>query len=505
VTERRQPGAPPDLPGYSVLRLIGLGGFADVFLYHQQLPERDVAIKVLLEPSLDDAARQRFVVEANTMARLSHHPAIVTVHHADFAADGRPYLVMEYCSGPGMAERYRAEQMSVAECLRIGIRLAGAVQSAHDAGILHRDIKPANVLTTDFGWPALTDFGIAATGRHRRGSALGMSIPWSPPELLGARPAGDERSDVYSLGATIYSLLAGRSPFEVLGMANGPAELVARIERMPLPAIGRPQVPAELSEVLARAMARAPARRYSSALAVARAFQQVEASLGLPVTSVDVAGPDSAGRGEAAAGDRSGQSVAPQPVRQLGAAATSSDETRVRPVLELGAAAVADAPAGVGAPDGAGVAVPAAGRPEGGPGARRALVGAVVAVLGLALVAGGAAVLANRPASRPTPVATDFTAGPATVAAVVPAPTGLTGARQADGSTVFTWQNPDPQPGDSYLWGQLTLTGEVTLSRVEQPRVVVPATGTQGQVCVQVSVRRTDGRYSAKPAQGCVP
>ena len=101
------------------------------------------------------------------MAQLSHHPSIVTIYHAAIAADGRPFLVMEYCSRPGLAERYRQERISVAEALRIGIRLASAVETAHRAGILHRDIKPANVLTTDFGWPALTDFGIAATTGSR--------------------------------------------------------------------------------------------------------------------------------------------------------------------------------------------------------------------------------------------------------------------------------------------------------------------------------------------------
>ncbi|HMO10097.1 MAG TPA: protein kinase, partial [Actinotalea sp.] len=120
-----------------------MGGVAHVFLYRQLMPRRPVAVKVLLAASLDDAARTRFRTEADIMASLSHHPSIVTVYQADVATDGRPYLIMEYCSRPGLAQRYRAERMSVAEVLRIGIRLASAVETGHPAGILHRDIKPA--------------------------------------------------------------------------------------------------------------------------------------------------------------------------------------------------------------------------------------------------------------------------------------------------------------------------------------------------------------------------
>src|SRR5699024_11025296 len=109
---------------------------------------------------------------------------------------------MEYCSRPSLGARYRTERFTIAEVLRTGIRVASAVEAAHRLGILHRDIKPANILATDFGWPALTDFGIAS----KLGSstvATGMSIPWSAPELLAEHPDGDARGDVYSLGATL--------------------------------------------------------------------------------------------------------------------------------------------------------------------------------------------------------------------------------------------------------------------------------------------------------------
>ncbi|HEY5554955.1 MAG TPA: serine/threonine-protein kinase, partial [Cellulomonas sp.] len=288
MTARREASAPPRIAAHRFVRVLGLGGFADVFLYEQDMPRRAVAVKVLLAGSLHGDARTRFQTEANVMARLSHHPSIVTIHQAEIADDGRPYIVMEYCSGPGLAERYRRERISVEEALRIGVRLGSAVETAHRAGVLHRDIKPANVLTTDFGWPALTDFGIATTPGSGEGAAVGMSIPWSPPELLAPHPTGDARSDVYSLAATVYSLLAGRTPFEVPGARNGAADLVGRIEREPLPVTGRGDVTPSLHAVLACAMEKLPDRRYPTAAAFARALQQVEAELGLAVTPLDL-------------------------------------------------------------------------------------------------------------------------------------------------------------------------------------------------------------------------
>ena len=288
MSSRRQPSIPPKIPGYEYVRLLGMGGFADVFEYRQELPRRSVAVKVLLGGSLDQDAREAFFGEANVMAQLSHHPSIVTIYQADIAADGRPFLVMEYCSRPSLGARYRTERFTVAEVLRTGIRVASAVEAAHRLGILHRDIKPANILATDFGWPALTDFGIAST----LGSstvATGMSIPWSAPELLAEHPDGDARGDVYSLGATLYTLVAGRSPFEMIGRSNTPADLLSRIERTPLPTIERGDVPPGLAAVLARSMAKDPDRRFSSALALAHALQQVERSMQLPVTSIDLA------------------------------------------------------------------------------------------------------------------------------------------------------------------------------------------------------------------------
>ena len=510
MTARREASAPPVLPGYAHVRTLGLGGFADVFLYRQELPRRDVAVKVLLAGSLDDEVRERFQTEANLMAQLSHHPSIVTVYQADIASDGRPYLVMEYCSRTGLAERYRTERISVAEVLRIGVRLASAVETAHRAGILHRDIKPANVLTTDFGWPALTDFGIAATTGQGGGATVGMSIPWSPPELLAEHPRGDERSDVYSLGATLYSLLAGRTPFEIPGGQNGAQQLVARIERAPLPPTGRDDVPRELQAVLERSMAKVPELRYPSAAALGRALQQVEADLRLPVTPLDLlddgtphADPaPTHGGGDVADATRLRSIVA---IPQSAPAGAEDDSTRVRGPMSVQAQPAGPGffappppppePVPVGEPDVADADEAHRSRTVAAVVSGVVVLGAIVVIAAAALRPGG---------GEPRPGDTDFQqSGGSAVEAVVPSPHSLEGTRDASGDVTFTWINPDPRPDDQYLWAVRTVQGTGAPEVVDEPTVTVPAAQAGDEVCIEVSIVRADRRASATPSQVC--
>ncbi|MBN9168803.1 MAG: serine/threonine protein kinase, partial [Microbacterium sp.] len=287
MSARRAPAAPPDLPGFTYVDLLGSGGFADVYLYEQHLPKRRVAVKVLLTDRMSSGSVSEFTSEANVMAMLSTHPAIVTIYQAGVAADGRPYLVMEYCPKPNLQVRYRREPFSIAESLRVGVQVAAAVETAHRAGVLHRDIKPANILVTEYNRPALTDFGIASTTSAAAESA-GLSIPWSPPESFADAPRSDPRSDVWALGATVYTLLAGRSPFELQGQRNSAADLIQRIETSPLPPLGRPDAPASLSRALERAMAKNAADRYTTALDLARALQRVQIELAHAVTPIDI-------------------------------------------------------------------------------------------------------------------------------------------------------------------------------------------------------------------------
>ncbi len=205
------------LAGFDYVRPLGTGGFADVFLFEQDMPRRAVAVKVLLQDVVAEGLLRMFNAEADIMARLSAHPSIVTIYQASISADGRPYIVMEYCP-TSMTDRYRRETIPVAEVLQLGVKIGSALETAHRAGLLHRDIKPSNLLVTSFGTPVLSDFGIAASRSTREDEEVfAMSVPWSAPEVVDEQVAGSVPAEVWSLGATIYSLLAGRSPFERRG------------------------------------------------------------------------------------------------------------------------------------------------------------------------------------------------------------------------------------------------------------------------------------------------
>jgi len=339
---KRATSTPPQLRGFEFVKLLGSGGFSDVFLYEQQLPRRQVAVKVLLAEDLTAANRASFVAEANVMARLSTHPYIVSIFHADVSDDGRPYFIMEYFGGPSLGESYKLHPLSVAEALRAGVRISSAIATAHASGILHRDIKPANVLTNEYGWPGVTDFGIASTLEEElpthtttrgsledsgatTGQSVGLSVPWSPPEMFDDDPKPDVRSDVFSLAATVFTLLAGRTPFEVPGGSNQAIDLMSRIERGAITPMNRTDVPASLLAVLRKAMSVDRSQRFPTAVDFARALQRVELELSYAATPIEVPN-------------------LTVPEAQRPAASDPADETRARLVKTIDAQAPAAAP-----------------------------------------------------------------------------------------------------------------------------------------------------------------
>jgi serine/threonine protein kinase len=280
------------LSGYDYRFPLGTGGFADVFLYEQDMPRRSVAVKVLLASLVDSDVLRMFNAEADVMAKLSPHPSILTVHSASISADGRPYLVMEYCPSPLIRrdENGISERVAVDRALHVAIKMASALETAHRADVLHRDIKPSNILLTAFGAPVLSDFGIAtslASTHHEE--VFAMSVPWSAPEVLNETTTGTVASEVWSLGATIYTLLAGHAPFEKPDKTeNSRQKQRARILRerpRALPA----DVPEQVQRTLMRAMSKSPEARQQSMLALARELQQAQSELGLPITPLELA------------------------------------------------------------------------------------------------------------------------------------------------------------------------------------------------------------------------
>jgi serine/threonine protein kinase len=180
---------------------IGRGGFGVVYRCLQVRLDRVVAVKLLTE-ELDDN-RARFVREQHAMGRLTGHPNIVAVLQVGETEGGHPFLVMPYYQNGCIQDRIRQDGFLPTEgVLRLGVKVAGALHSAHEVGILHRDIKPANILVTDYGEPALGDFGIARVS-HGFNTATGTftgSLAFTAPEVLsGAAPT--MAADVYGLGA----------------------------------------------------------------------------------------------------------------------------------------------------------------------------------------------------------------------------------------------------------------------------------------------------------------
>lgn len=281
-----------EIPGLTFERHLGSGAFADVLLCEQEFPRRRVAVKILREPVSDPRTRDAFEREANLLATVSTHPSIVSIHLAAIAPSGHPYLVMEYCSRPGLAARILERPLSVPEMLQTMIRLSGAVETAHRSGILHRDLKPANVLTTDYSWPALSDFGISVVAGHATNSGGAMSLPWAAPEVVSGLTY-QATSDVYGLAATAYTLLAGVSPFEMGGHRNVPA-LMSQILSAPVPRIPRHDVPEAVQQLLLIALSKDPRQRPQSASEFARGLQMIEQDMQLPTTHLDIPSPRTA-------------------------------------------------------------------------------------------------------------------------------------------------------------------------------------------------------------------
>lgn len=493
---------PPDIPGLAYRSKLGAGGYADVYLYEQHMPSRKVAVKVLRETGLSASAAARFTAEANAMAQLEH-PHIVPVYAAGLTSDGRPYLVMMYYPKASLAERVRSERLPVAEVLRIGIQIGSAVETAHRAGLLHRDIKPANVLTNQYGTPGLTDFGIAAQIADVDDEDTGVSIPWSPPEVLYATAPATARSDVYSLAATLWQLLVGRSPFEVPGGDNSSYALMKRIRDAAPPPTARPDVPASLERLLRSAMARDVSARPASALDLVRSLQAIEQELRYqrtPIVVADESRPSSSVASRVPPEDATrvkGAQVVPaqSDLPPIGRAELQPpDRTVSRGISEPG--------------EGAAVPTRAMGRvateiPVDEPLERRTslpMMGAVVVVVA-AIVGVGYYLASSQPKSQTEDASTIGIRTPNFIEDPLP-PGQLTFTNEVTGKRVtFHWDYEHRLASDTFSW---RMQGSSKVASTTQDNVTVARVGST--TCIEVRVVRADHSYADQKFQpGCAP
>jgi len=250
---------------YTVVNELGRGGMGVVYKAHDPSLDRFVAIKVLASHLTQDTSYvRRFEREARAAAALNH-PNIVQIYTVG-EDEGRHYFVMEYVTGTNVQEMIRKDgRLDPGRAAGIILQAASGLAAAHAAGILHRDIKPGNLMVDQRGIVKIADFGLAlapenATRLTSTGMLMGTPGYLSPEQCMDE--AVDHRSDIYSLGATFFEMLAGRTPFQ----ADSPLALLRKIVEVEPPDMGElnPEVDPELRRILSTMMAKDPANRYQS-------------------------------------------------------------------------------------------------------------------------------------------------------------------------------------------------------------------------------------------------
>ena len=272
-----------DHPDYEIKRELGRGGMGVVYLAHNKLMGRDEVLKVMGRQIMErPGVLERFLREIRAVAKL-RHPNIVTAYSAIRLGESIVFA-MEYVEGLDLAKMVKAKgPLPVAHACSFVHQAALGLQHAHEQGLVHRDIKPGNLMLSRKGDKAtvkVLDFGLAKVTREEKvdggltseGQALGTPDFIAPEQILDA-PSADIRADIYSLGGTLYYLLTGRPPFQANSLYDMFQAHISR-DADPLNLV-RPEVPVELAALVAKMMAKDPARRFQTPGEVAEALDAV--------------------------------------------------------------------------------------------------------------------------------------------------------------------------------------------------------------------------------------
>lgn len=290
---------PTQIGPYLIRRRLGRGGMGAVYEAEDPMSGEVVAVKVLSAQFGDDAAlRRRFDVEIETLKAL-RHPGIVRLL-AFGEEDGQPYFAMELVRGRSLEDLIRAgRRFTWQETVSIATEIAAALKAAHDQGIVHRDLKPANLLFLDEPQPGsgsvkLADFGIARLfgdgGQTQAGTVVG-TVEYMAPEQAAGQPV-DHRGDLYALGLVMFAMLAGRPPFQ----GGQPLQVLDRQKREVPPRVSSlaSDVPPHLDELIARLLAKEPAKRPANSLALTRLLGAIVALYAAPAPTVPGIDPEAA-------------------------------------------------------------------------------------------------------------------------------------------------------------------------------------------------------------------